>query len=391
MYNERIMQKFYFQAVTTEGKQISGYISAESESLAHQKLKTAGMSVLTLESRDNAVHKEGVQVFDFAGINEFRKNVRGTIEAVDKYSAYKKLRIEYKIDLKYIIPNGLEEVQKKLLRVQGVEEELEKRLEIELKKELKKEDSKEEEKEDEIDSVLKSREKEIDFMHDKIEVVLNEVIPLLKENEDYISSTKKREIEERINLLSRLKHSNSVDHLKRLTKNLLIQLTDDSLFLEGADLSEDVKEDIQRRKSQFVKLGKNFDKIITKGLSDLKINVGGFDTKKLKETVIKLNPLDKIMTVFYFSFVFLFSFFVFFWIWNGIQYYLQKDISRVNFYFNSSLMNYITVFSFIIILTFSFRFRKKNSLFTKLSFVGFGIVTLFLVTLEFPVIFYWIP
>lgn len=386
------MQKFYFQAVTGEGKQISGYISAESESQAHQKLKTAGMSVLTLESKQEAEHKSGVQVFDFAGTNEFRKNVRGTIEAEDKYSAYKKLRLEYKIDLKYIIPHALKEVQKELLRVQGVEEELEKRLEIDIKRiEKEQKDENEEVKEDEIASVLKSREKEISFMHEKIDLVLDEVLPLLQENENFILPTKKREIEERIDLLSRLKHSNSVDHLKRLTKNLLIQLTDDELFLQEASLPEDVRQDIELRRDQFVKLGKKFDKAITKGLADLQLNVGNFDTKKLKETVIKLNPLDNIMTVFYFSFVFLFSFFVVFWGWNALQYYLKKDVSRAVFYFDSSLMNYATVFSLIMILTFSYRFRKANSLFAKISFVSLGMVVLFLVTLEFPVIFYWVP
>lgn len=390
------MQKFYFQAVTSEGKQISGYVSAETKIAAHEKLKDSSMSVLTLDERKASEKKSNIDIFDFEGINESSKKVRGTIEAKDSYSAYKKLKMEYKINVLYLIPNKLDPKEKELLKEEGIDEEFEKALQLEIlqaKKNIGKKHKKKVSRDSEIKQVLASREKEISFMQEKIDLILSEFIPLLRENEDYIDPNKKREIEERIDLLSRLKHSNSVEHLKNLTKNLLKQMASDEIFLKDADLPEEVKAEISLRRAKFTDLGQRFEKVISRGLLDLQLQFAGIDSSELKRKVAEIHLIEKIGVVSYLTVVFLFAFCLLFWAWIFFQYISDiNDMEKILFYFESPLIWYITGFSALASVFFSFVFAsKKMKLLKRLFFVGVGLILLFIYTLEFPVIFYWVP
>ena len=149
---------------------------------------------------------------------------------------------------------------------------------IQAKKNIGKKHKKIVSRENEIKQVLKSRKKEILFMQEKIESMLSEFIPLLRENEDYIDPDRKREIEERIDLLSRLRHSNSVEHLKNLTKNLLKQMESDEIFLKDTNLPDEVKAEIALRRAKFIDLGQSFEKVISKGLLELQLKIAGIDS-----------------------------------------------------------------------------------------------------------------
>ncbi|MCK5461030.1 hypothetical protein KAI58_03530 [Candidatus Gracilibacteria bacterium] len=389
------MQKFYFQAVTAEGKQISGYVSAENENEAHKKLRESNMSVLTLEEKKDSDNKKNVDIFDFEGINEVEKTVKGTIEASDIYSAFKKLKMEYKINLLYLIPSNVDPKEKEFLKEEGIDEELEKALQLEIlqaKKNIGKKHKKVVSRESEIKQVLQSRKKEISFMQEKIDSILGEFIPLLHENEDYIDPAKKREIEERIDLLSRLKHSNSIEHLKNLTKNLLKQMESDEIFLKGSNLPDEVKVEIARRRAKFIDLGQSFEKVISKGLLDLQLKIAGFDSEILKKKMSEIHLIEKIGMVSYLTIVFLFFLCLIFWIWMFLQYILNFNMEKTLFYFESALFWYVTGFSAVASVFFSFVFAaKKMKLIEKCSYIVVGFVLLFIYTLEFPVIFHWVP
>ncbi len=386
------MQKFYFQAVTSEGKQISGYITAESQEKAHQKLKDSKLSVLTLEKRDIALHKEGVLVFAFEAVNNEHKTIKGTIESPDMYSAYKKLKVNYKFIVNYIIPLGISEEEKERLKKAGIDPEFEKRLNAELKIQAKKSKKSKNRVMDknELQNILKYHEEEIGFMKEKIDTVLQEVIPLLEENIDYIDPVKYREIEERIDLLSRLKHSNSVDHLKNLTQKLLKELTSDQMFLYDANLPLEVKEEIERRRQQFVGIDEKFSRAIVSGLYELQVKFSEISVDEIKEKIASLKILDRFRGLIFSIFLSLFIICLLFWGFVFFEKFQEINVSRVSFYLSSPLLWYLTVNSAICSLWFYLLgIKYLASVKRQLITLGIGIIVLLIVLIQFPVFFFW--
>ncbi len=388
------MRKYYFQAVTPEGKQISGYVSAASLDAARDKLKAGGLSILTLEEPKDEQMASGLKVFDFEAMNQMHKKIRGTIEAEDRYGAYKKLRREYELEVYYLIDTTMAPSQKEAQKAAGIEKELEDRLQVEIKldeRRAKKKGKKVEVKHDEVQEAVEANEEERKFMMEKIDSVLSEVIPLLEENSEFIDSGKKREIEERINLLMRLKHSNSVSHLKSLTKRLLTQITSDEIFLQDANIPAELKEEINRRRSKFQAVGTKFDKAISKGLIDLQVQLAKIDTEGLKETVSEIKFFEALVNIFYLTFGFLFLVCGGFLIWNLAQIVFEKDIERSSFFLYSSLIWYMIGLSMIMLISFYFyRFYPGFSWRDRIIVLGSTGLAIFVYSVQFPVIFYWV-
>ena len=245
---------------------------------------------------------------------------------------------------------------------------------------------------DEIKQAVESNEKERQFMMENIDAVLSEIIPLLEENAEYIDSAKKRQIEERINLLMRLKHSNSVSHLKSLTKRILEQISSDEIFLQDSSIPPDLQEEIERRKSSFQTVGRKFDKAISKGLIDIQVQLAKIDTKGIKETVSEIRFIEQVINIFYLTFVCLFLYCVGFLIFNLSRGLFDVDIDQSEFYLNSTLIWYFGGFSFIWIISFYF-FRFSPDVKTwreRIIVLCSTAFALFLYTVQFPVIFYWL-
>ncbi len=396
------MRKYFFQAVTQEGKQISGFVSAPSLDEARDKLKAGGLSILTLEEpKEDLTGKlvAGLKSFEFEATNSARKKIRGTIEAEDRYAAYKKLRLEYELEVDYIADMTLPPSKKEAEKAKGIEQDLVERLKIEVKiaekKESKKKKGKKKKEEnttDEIQEAVEANEKERQFMMEKIDAVLSEVIPLLEENAEYIDTNKKRQIEERINLLMRLKHSNSVAHLKSLTKRILDQITNDEIFLQDSNIPPDLQEEIDRRKTAFQSVGRKFDKAISKGLVDLQVQLAKIDTQGLKDTVTEIRLIEQLINIFYLTFSCLFLYFVGFLIFNLGRGLMEISVSQSNFYLTSPLIWYAWGFSLILIVSFYFfRFSPQvKNWRDKIIVLASTALALFLYTVQFPVIFYWV-
>lgn len=384
------MQKYYFQAVTAEGKEISGYVSATDIESARTHLKDGGLSILTLDERN--VKKSGIEgmvVFDFEAINKEHVAVKGTIEAKEAYEAYKKLRLEYEFNVSYLGMHELSEVEKEVVREEGIDPEWETRLEIE-KKKLAEDNEEKESTDDELKNVVADHELESSFMREKIEAVLAEIIPLLEENADYIDTIKKREIEEQISLLQRLKQSNSVDHLKHLTEKVLNSVQDSELFLKNADMPPEVLAEIQRREQQFTGLGKRFDKAITKGLIDIQVKLAGIDTKKIQAMVKDIHPINKIGYTLYWMFTSLLVFCLGFLGIMGIKFVSGSEVEKALFYLSSELILFFAGFSLITVLVFGLLFFSKGSKISyKVTVGSVWIIGILAFILEFPVIFPW--
>lgn len=389
------MQKFYFQAVTAEGKQISGYITAESEAGARGKLKASNLSVLTLEKRAvDVTKKQGVVVFEFEGTNTQKKLVKGTIEAADAYEAFKKLKSGYRFELNYLVMASLAESEKAAKKQEGIDPEWESKLEVERKVEAKLAQKNNKKRaasdEGELESVLKEHEEEIEFMRQRIDEVLSQVIPLLEENTDYIDPLQKREIEERLDLLSRLKHSNSVDHLRNLTKKILDQVSSDAMFLQDANLSPEMKAEIERRRQKFQSVNEKFDRVITKGLVDIQKAFEGVSVQGIKDTVVSFHAFERLKAALFFYFASLSV--ISFLFWGGImaQSIMGLNGVSVDFYLSSPLLWYVTGFAVLWAGIFYWWKRQQtDNIKRALIPLGVGIVLWFIYTIQFPVLFFW--
>ncbi len=388
------MRKYFFQAVTPEGKQISGFVDAINLDEARDKLKQSNLSVLTLEEPkgDEMIEHKGI-VFEFSGINSQKKKIRGTIESSNRYAAFRKLSLDYKVDLDYVVEQALPPAQKMVEKTKGIDKDMTIRLDLE-KKKIEKDNEKKHKKPDSaraLDVAVEENERERKFMSEQIDEVLMDVIPLLEENAEYIDSHKKREIEERINLLLRLKTSNSVSHLKSLTKRLLAQISDDSLFI-SENIPEELEEELARRRERFQTMGGKFSKTISKGLTDIHVQFLKIDSKALKENLEDIKIVTQVVNVFCLSFVWIFLFTSLFLFWTFVQNYFGVSAFKTEYFIYSPLMWYVLGFCTIMSVFFGlFQFTEIIKTWQdKIKSAGWLFLCLLIYTVQFPVIFYWV-
>ena len=387
------MRKYFFQAVTAEGKQISGYVSAESIEQARDKLSAGGLSILTLEEPKemNDTMEQGMRVYQFEATNKLKKIVQGTIEAIELYEAFKKLRLEYKLDVNYLVDSASAPTVKEKIRSEGLPPELEERMQVEIKIAKKREKKKQHgSNTNEVQEAVDANEEERRFIVEKIDAVLSEVVPLLEENAEFIDGHKKREIEERISLLMRLKHSNSVAHLRSLTQRLLEQISSDEIFLKDANIPSELQDEMNRRRSQFQAIGANFDKAISRGLIDLQVKLSKLDASSFKDSVKELKPFEKITNVFYLVFCFLAALCSVFLLFLYGLYYFEIQVDQTLFFLHSPLLWYVWGLGVLMMISFYFvRFYPKQEWFVGLVIMTCTVAAFVVYTVQFPILFYW--
>jgi hypothetical protein len=387
------MRKYFFQAVTAEGKQISGYVSAESIDQARDKLSNGGLSILTLEepTEGSDTMEQGMRVYQFEAENKQKKKVQGTIEAIELYEAFKKLRLEYKLQVNYLVDSASAPSLKEKIKKEGLPPELEERLQVEIKIEKKKEKKKQKGvNANEVQDAVDANEEERMFIVEKIDAVLNEVVPLLEENAEFIDGHKKREIEERISLLMRLKHSNSVSHLRSLTQRLLEQISSDEIFLKDANIPSELLEEMDRRRSQFQAIGTTFDKAISKGLIDIQIKFSRLDGGALKASMRELKPFEKAANVFYLVFCLLGALCTVFLVFIFALNYFEIQPAQTLFFLQSPLIWYVWGLGVLMMISFYFlRFYPKQEWFENIVVIGCTVIGFIVYTVQFPIVFYW--
>lgn len=387
-----MLQKFSFQAVTREGKAMTGTISAESINQAHEKLATSGLSILSLEAfLEKNAERDGLVSFEFQALSPDHKVVKGTIEAVDEYSAYKKLSIEYLLKLNYLVSSGLPPEEKLQKQQKGIDPALEQRLQEENKGKEKTEEKKE--VVDETGQILEEKKKEMEFMQEKVWEIIKGVQGLIEKHGRYLVPEKKRGIEEKLDLLARLRKSNSIDHLRSLVIKTTKELVGGVVFLEEGQIKSEEKDAWLAAKAEFQAFGMGFEKDVNKGLAEIQslfanIEIDPEKLKKITEELKKTNPVEKFFTTIFYTFSILFCFCFVFWIWIAIQ----GNLGLANFFFHSGAFWYITIASFLLasFLAFGIYSSYINSL-RRRWVLGVGaVLALLFITIEFYLIFFWI-
>ena len=388
-----MLQKFSFQAVTREGKAMTGNISANSIDEARAKLSASGLSILSLEAFQGSTEtKAGMQLYEFQGETPDHKTARGTIESTDEYAAYKKLCTTYQLKLNYLVSSQETPEAKRLKQQAGIDPALEQKLQEETKAT---EDESEKKNVDETEQILEEQKKEIAFIQAKTEEVVKEVKNLLEKGGKYIRPEQKRALEEKLDLLARLRRSNSVEHLKNLVIKTIKDLSSDALFIEEELLRTEDREAWIASKSEFQKFGMGFEKNINKGLAEIQSLFANIDPEKLKaltENVKNINPVRKFFSTVYYTFSILLTFCLLFWGWMMLKSLLGTNPAQTSFFFHSGALWYTTMISCLVT---GFLFFEKHSPLIdnhqkRLGIAAGAITTILFMTFEFNLIFFWI-
>ena len=214
--------KFQYTALTGDNKKITGVLDVETQEAAQAELHKMGVAIISVNEiseadyerlkMDQAAVKEekGIKTFTFLAIDPNKKEIEGTIDAVDDFSAYKRLRTEYQFQIKELYPSGATEDQKAAIK--GMLEGFEERLEQEQT------DSGEEKNDEEgLDDGENSVNNEIIAEVDK--VVIN-TKKTLETHRDIYSNNLVLEIEKTLGVLERIRSSNNIKHITEISNDL---------------------------------------------------------------------------------------------------------------------------------------------------------------------------
>lgn len=377
-------KRYHFVAVNPDGKKFSGTVWALSESEARTKISERGLALFSIEefSAENVSITDGFQQFEFQGVDTEKKPVRGTIEAIDAYEAYAKLRKDYDFELTNVISLSATPEKRQQYQQQGIPPEWIEQYNLENgKKEKEKEKKEEQKKIPDDDALLSDQDRaELRFYQEEIGKLTTEVLTLLHENEDFLNASARREILDRIGLLSRLRRSNAIDHLRELTKKLLKQLSDDKLFIESEKLSEEQQAELLVRKSQFEEFSKQLEKKVSSGIAAVSVGLAAIDTEEVKRQIKESDPLRQILQLFYIAVLSVLGLMVIFWVVNIFRLLSNFSQNASLYSFSSPILWLVTGLSFLFSVTlFPLVYGweklsvKQKAFFFVLSFVLGGI------------------
>lgn len=379
------MIKFQFDGVNPAGKKVSGFLFAEDEGQARDKLKNNGYAILNIiHFQENAAVDDILSNFEFRGKNKQGGFVQGTIQANDPYQAYKKLRGEYELELEYILPTGLSLKEKNELKQAGIDPEIVALYEEEFKGNKAQKAKDKAASKEHVKVLSAKRQKKMNFYKQTIEQTIVDVNDILLKLSTQIDHNKLRELQDRVDTLSRLRSSNSIEHLDSLVQKLFREL-------RKVEVDENLGDELKRMLSTSVTtLSERFET----GSKKLEIDISFIDADKIKKTLLDLRIIENIsQTIFYFFF-FLFAFCALGLLALLIQGLIVGEYSLLSFFWKSGLYVFVMSFSlFFSLVYFPLIFwAKKGSWSHKNIFVYLGISLFFWLVyiIEFPVFFFWI-
>ena len=396
------MQKFRFTVVNRLGKKLTGIVPAADQKEAHDKLTSRGFAILSLEVFDqNAAAQSLENRFEFQAQNAEKKVFRGTIEAPSQFDAYTKLALQFQYSVHWVVPANAEENEKEAIRAEGFDKKFMKRFEAAKKEWIKAQEKagqKIKKNTDEVQAAVEKKSAEMNFIRGEIDYLIPLVSNLLEKNGQFIVAEKRRQIQSRLDLLSRLRQSNAVDHLQNLTTEVREELAKDIIFIERSGLSPEELAQLDAVQKEIFGLTKSLESHFEKNLSEFTLKFGGISTESLKETVKIIRPIDQVFFTLYWSGVFLFLLFFSFWIYNGLLLLSLFEPERAIYFFHSAPFWYLTGVSAIISMVFGVqmffgdRINRRFTKFAPYSKYGFfagGVFCLLIFSFQFPAFFFW--
>lgn len=217
--------KFQYTALTRDNKKIAGVLDVPDRETAEAELHKMGVAIIGVreisaeeyerfQTEQEAIKvKKGIKAFQFLALDTNGKEVEGTIDALDDFSAYQRLREEYRFTVTnlYLSSATPEEKERAKSLITGFEDQL-KRAQSMVKKEEKRLTAKESEQLTE-ESINEEIVAEID------RVIIN-ARKALEAHGDLFSIDLRSEIEATLGELERIRSSNNIKHITEVSNNL---------------------------------------------------------------------------------------------------------------------------------------------------------------------------
>lgn len=215
--------KFSYTALSSNNKQLSGHLEAPDTESAKGQLHKMGLSILVIKeiteeeyavetgNEKKVQEAQGVKTFLFQATDNKGKSVDGSIDALDGYSAYRRLVKEYKFQIITLAPLKTKEGDPEIPELK----ELEERYKTE-------EGSSPEEVQaasqmDELSRADQSIDQEI---VKRVDDVIRQIKKTLQENAGLFSQTCQWQIEKKLDELERIRQSNNIKHINEISEEL---------------------------------------------------------------------------------------------------------------------------------------------------------------------------
>ncbi|KKR05380.1 MAG: hypothetical protein UT33_C0011G0091 [Candidatus Peregrinibacteria bacterium GW2011_GWC2_39_14] len=220
------MQKFSYTVINQEGNQLDGIIEAENENSAREKLNKMEFSVLDITPISDLEEKKiigKIVKYEFEAVDQNNKKVKGTIEAKDKYSAFKKLNQEYHLAVETLCKGAATIEEKEAEKQKGV---------IDLYTEFKREQTgQESDATTTAKKTLDDKEVQSKYIANQVDFVVKKVEELFKNFGEMIKPEEYENIEKRKDRLMRLKTSSNTDYIAHLSEDLLRYIQNQEIYI----------------------------------------------------------------------------------------------------------------------------------------------------------------
>jgi len=241
--------KFQYTALTGDNKKITGVFDVESQEAAQAELHKMGVAIISVNEISDADYerlkaeqaaikeKKGILTFTFLAIDPNRKEIEGTIDALDNFSAYKRLRTEYQFKINELYPSEATEEEKAAAK--GMLEGFEAQLEQE-QAQIAEEKGEEKAMEGGEGAVNKEIVAEVD----KVIISTKKVLEV---HQDFYSRELIQEINNILGELERIRTSNNIKHITEVSNDLytLISNPDKLEEKEAAEAHQQLMEEIK--------------------------------------------------------------------------------------------------------------------------------------------------
>ncbi|MBI5152716.1 hypothetical protein HZA39_04220 [Candidatus Peregrinibacteria bacterium] len=217
------MPKFSYTVINPEGSTLNGVIDADDEANAREKLNKMEFSIVDIapisEEEEKAVAEE-IKRYEFEGVDKNSRKIKGTIDAADKYTAFKRLVKEYRIEVSTLCAGAQSLEEKEAEKEKGV---------LDLYTQLKKEDaeaSKESKK-----TLQETEETERKYINEQVNFVLKKVEELQKNFSEILKPEESSSIQKKADRLLRLKASANIPYLEHLCEELLNAIQNKEIYV----------------------------------------------------------------------------------------------------------------------------------------------------------------
>lgn len=219
--------KFQYTALSKDSKKLSGTLEADNMAAAKQNLHKMGLSIVSIAEftgKEPPIEKREIkeaemQGFKFEAKDIQGKEVNGTIDAPDAFSAYRRLNDEFKFEVSALFATGLSEEEEGQKRREGVSD-----LEEQLKK------VREEESDQGILSFMTKKpdaEEQLEALDEQSQSIQQDVEDLVRAAKEIVDEYGSKmpaaqldEIHKTMNSLLRIKMSNNFQHIQQISEKL---------------------------------------------------------------------------------------------------------------------------------------------------------------------------